>query len=207
MRELARSLAFWSALYTPLPGRPQLRGSLDLDQAIAALPRPKDQWAPLEAGTFSRIGELDGFPGAVEALGPPADPVSALSDLSAAVCVVLLSDSSLKPKPLDHTVTPIGAARILAPHLADVPGDELYRQLWQVNAAVLCGFAALPPADASGDADRKPPSRGELTSRAVDHKDPHVLKFTEVCVREHASSANPIYLLAAESVQKRTPPW
>src|SRR6516165_7842104 len=38
LRELSRALALWSALYTPLPGHPELKGLLGLGEAIAALP-------------------------------------------------------------------------------------------------------------------------------------------------------------------------
>jgi hypothetical protein len=38
---------------------------------------------------------------------------------------------------------------------------------------------------------------GELIAR-VEHKDPHVVKFTEACLRENAIRPDPAYLLAAQ---------
>src|SRR5262249_57655129 len=39
IEELASALAYWAAYYQTLPGVPQLRGPLDLDQAIEQVPK------------------------------------------------------------------------------------------------------------------------------------------------------------------------
>src|SRR5688500_762408 len=56
-RELAMGLAQWAAFYQALPVTPRLHGSLALDQAVARIPRPDQPWTPMEAITFSRLGE------------------------------------------------------------------------------------------------------------------------------------------------------
>jgi hypothetical protein len=206
-RELARALGLWAAVYTPLPGHPQLNGSLGLDEAIARLPRPTEPWAQIEAGTFSRMGELDGFPGAVEALGRPPAADDALSDLSAAFCRLLLDGSDLDPVPLVHTVTQIGAARILLPHLADLGSDAVYAHLWRVSAAIVCGFTPGSLDEMSeSNAVEEMISPAELVAQAVEHRDPHVLKLTEVCISEDWNRSDPVYLAAAEHVLRSTAP-
>ncbi|HEX6238517.1 MAG TPA: hypothetical protein VFZ68_15055 [Acidimicrobiales bacterium] len=206
--ELAKGLAFWAAAFKALPGRPRLDGPLPLPEAIARLPRPRDGWSMIEAGTFGRIGELHRFPAAVEALGPPASLDGALGDLTAAACRTVLSTSGPVAIGLVHAVTPVAAVRTLQPHLPGVTIDAVYAQLWHVNAAIVCGFTSPqatdpPPADDPAD----PPAPSELLARAVEHRDTHVLKFTEACLREHARSPDPIYLRAAGHVLAQLPPW
>jgi hypothetical protein len=206
LRELARALGLWAAVFTQLPGQPGLNGFLGLDRAIAGLPRPTDPWTPIEAGTFSRMGELDGFPIAVEALGPQGGD-DALSDLTAAFCRLLLGASDLDPIPLVHTVTPIGATRILLPYLAEMSSEAVYAHLWQVSAAIVCGFtpASLRMKGEVHDVDEII-APAELVARAVEHRDPHVLKFAEVCLSEHWHRSDPVYLIAAEHLLKTTAP-
>jgi hypothetical protein len=206
-RELARALGLWAAVYTPLPGHPGLYGSLGLDEAIAGLPRPADSWAPIEAGTFSRMGELDGFAAAVEALGRPPVDDGALSELSAAFCRFLLKSSEVDPIPLVHTVTPIGTSRILFPYLAELTSEAVYAHLWQVSAAIVCGFTPASIGQmGESDAVDEVISPDELIARAVEHRDPHVLKLTEVCMSEYWNRSDPVYLAAVEHVLKSTAP-
>lgn len=208
--ELAKGLALWASFFTTLPGRPQLRGPLSLDEALVRLPHPAEgSWSEIEAGTFARMGELSGFPEAVEALGPPPSSGDRLSELSQASCRIILAFPEVFPVPLVHTVTPIGAVRSLLPYLSGVPMDALYAQLWQVNAAIVCGFT--PPRSSlerlSPESVGEPLAAGELVARATEHKDPHVMKFTEACLREFAIRPDRVYLAAAESVLGRTPAW
>ena len=207
LRELARALGLWAAVYTPLPGHPELKGSLDLDSAIASLPRPTDAWAPIEAGTFSRMGELDRFSVAVEALGRPQAGDAAFSDLSAAFCRLLLEFPDLDPIPLVHMVTPIGAARSLLPYLSGLTLEAVYTHLWQVSAAIVCGFTPAPLRKNREVREvDETISPDELIARVIEHRDPHVLKFSEVCLSEHWNRSDPVYLVAAEHVLNNTSP-
>jgi len=49
------------------------------------------------------------------------------------------------------------------------------------------------------------PAPAEMAARAAEHGDPHVVKFTEACIRENALRPDPVYLLAAQHVLDRTP--
>jgi hypothetical protein len=106
-----------------------------------------------------------------------------------------------------HTVTPIGAARILLPYLPEFSLEAVYAHLWHVGAAIVCGFtpASLGRKAAAYDPE-KILSPAELMDRAVDHGDPHVLKFTEVCISENWARSDPVYLAAAAHVFDKTKP-
>jgi hypothetical protein len=207
--ELAKALAFWAGTFTTLPGRPVLAGTRSLDDAVARLPRPDDAWTPAEAGMFSRIGELPAFPDAVEALGPPASVEEALSDLTATFARLLLAQPDANPIGLIHAITPVAGARTLLPHLPSVSTRQLYTQLWHVDAAIATGFTPAPASEATAPdpGDTEPPDPSELVARAADHQDPHVVKFTEACLREHAVRSDPVYLLAARHAMDRIPSW
>ncbi len=206
--ELAKGLAAWAASYTVLPGTPVLDGDLGPDEAIARLPRPREAWSPIEAGTFSRLNEVAGYPAAVAALGPPADVHEGLSELTAAFCRTMLAYPDALPQGLVHAVTPIAAARSLVPCLPAASVDALYTRAWQVGAAIVVGFTPPPRRDRPTRVpDRAPLRPDELIARAVEHRDTHVVKFTEACAREHALRPDPVYLYAAQHLIERTPPW
>jgi hypothetical protein len=208
LNELALGLAYWAAMYTEVPGQPRLRGPLSIDAAIAGLPRPDQPWSPLEAGSFARMAELRDFPAALDAIGPPPGSIDeALGDLTAAFCRVLLAHPDGFPQGPVHMVTPIAATRTLVPYLSGVSGDALYANLWRTGAAIVCGF--LPPTAHGGatpDAGAVP-SPGDVIAHAVDHRDPHAIKFAEACVREHALRPDPAYLWAAKHVIDHLPRW
>jgi hypothetical protein len=219
--ELTLGLAYWAATLHTLPGsdRPGLGGTLSLDAAIAGLPRPIEPWSPVEAGTFSRIGELTGFPAAVAALAtPPPSLDDGLSDLTAAFCRVLLANPDVFPQGLVHAVTPVAAVRTLVPYLPDAVRDQLYARMWRTGAAIVCGFTPAdrggsavsgvgPAGDASRDGDGDVPSLEDVIADAVEHRDPHAIKFAEACAREHARRPDSVYLRAARHVVNRTPRW
>ena len=207
-RELARALAWWAGTYTELPGRPGLAGTLTLDEAIGALPRPATPWSPEDAGRFVHLHELDGFAGAVDELGAPRDPDLALGELTATYARMLVAHPEVHPFALLHAITPVAAARTLVPF---VPGGSavVYRHLWHVDAAIAASF--LPPGAGAVPAEEVDisgaPTPDELAARAADHGDVHVVKFTEACLREHARQPDPAYLAAAARLVDVMPPW
>jgi hypothetical protein len=208
LAELAKALAYWAGSYKTLPGRPTLAGARSLDEAITRIPRPHDAWTPIEAGQFSRVHELPDFANAVEALGRPASVDEALSDLTATFARMMLANPDVHPFGLVHAVTPVAGARTLVPFLPTLSTEQVYAQLWHVDAAIAAGFTRVPEAGAirSGH-DNDVPDLDELVARAAEHKDPHVVKFTEACLRESAIRPDPAYLLAAQHVIDKTPAW
>jgi hypothetical protein len=120
----------------------------------------------------------------------------------------LLANPVVFPVPLVHTVTPTGAVRTLLPYSSEYSIEALYSQLWHVNAAIVCGFTPPPASDRIAPANLGDvPASQEIVAQATEHMDPHVLKFTEACAREHALRPDPVYMFAAQSVLQRTPAW
>jgi hypothetical protein len=206
--ELAKGLAYWAGTYKALPGRPSLQGGRSLGEALAGIPRPEQAWTPIEAGMFARIHELDGFTEAVEALGPPPSIDDALSDLTATFARMMLANPDVHPFGLVHALTPVAGARTLLPYLPTVSIEQLYAQLWHVDAAITASFVPSTSDDLTRALEQDaPPPPDELAGRAAEHGDPHVVKFTEACTREDALRPDPNYLLAARHVADRTPAW
>jgi hypothetical protein len=162
---------------------------------------------------LSRLHELAAFPAAVAAAAPPPSLDEGLSDLTAAFCRVLLAHPQVFPQGLVHAVTPVAAVRTLVPFLPQEDRDALYARMWQTGAAIVCGFT--PPAggaDVSGPAGPgadggDEPAFDEVIGRAVEHREPHAIKFTEACAREHALRPDPVYARAARHVVDHMPPW
>jgi hypothetical protein len=207
--ELAVGLAYWAGTYRELPGTAQLRGRRTLPEAIAAVPRPPEPWTPVEAGQFERLGELGDFPDAVAALGPPRtdDP---LGELSLAFARVLVANEGAPPVGVVHSITPVVATRTLLNHVPELAVAPTFARLWTVGAGIVAGF--VPPGGPIGvDLDALDtvdvPSPGDLLDRVADHRDPHAVKITEACLREHASRPDPAYLLAARRVLDAVPSW
>lgn len=211
--ELAMGLAYWAGSYRPLPGDPRPAGTLSVPSALAAVPRPVEPWSPMEAGTFARMDELEGFPQAVDALAAPTGP-DPLGDLSLAFASVLLDHPEAPATALVHTVTPVVASRALLPYVPALSAEALYARLWQVDAAIVAGFVRPGPEPGAEPGPARDDTRGgsvplpdTLVGRAVEHGDPHVVKFTEACLREHARHPDDTYLLAAQRVVEVTAPW
>jgi hypothetical protein len=202
--ELARGLALWAATFQLLPGQPTLRGCHQLPQALAALPRPDVPSPMREAAVFSGLTELEQFEIAVESLGPPPPVTDPLSLLSASFCGEMLTHPDVSPVPLVHTVTPVAAARTLLAYMPDITAEDVYGLLWKVGAAVTVTFT---PQKTAGLIDLDAPSSRELVARAVEHRDPHALKFTDACVGEYALNPDPRYLHAADHVLRNVPGW
>jgi hypothetical protein len=92
------------------------------------------------------------------------------------------------------------------PYLPDVPVHRLYRRLWMVGAAITVSFT--PPTSSRAPAENADVSTpDELLARAVAHRDPHALKFTDACVREYGLNPDRVYLRAAEHVIGQLPAW
>jgi hypothetical protein len=204
--ELARGLATWAAFYQPLPATPRLQGSLSLDRAVAQLPRPDEPWTPMEAVSFSRLGDVPGWDAAVQALEAPRAAEDALSDLTAGFCRVLSAGGDALTHWAVHVVTPAAAIRTLLPLVPELPIETVYAHLWQVNAALVTGL--MRPTGAASTPPTEPaPTPAQLAARAAEHGDFHVVKFTEAALREHALRPEPAYLLAAQRFLDLAPAW
>ncbi|MFI9024432.1 questin oxidase family protein [Streptomyces sp. NPDC053560] len=214
LTELARGLAYWAARYRALPGSADFRGTADLAQAVADLPRElmADSLHPPEARVVSRerLHRIDAIPGYAEALRAvaPKDPQLLLSDMTAEFAGLYLVHTEIYPIPLLHGVTLPAAVRFVLPHL---PGDmhlPTVAAVWQLHVALLLSFTGGRRGEATARETALragAPPFAELTARAVEHKDEHVIKFTEACLRENGLRPDPRYAAAVQAAQQRIP--
>ncbi|WP_368396688.1 hypothetical protein [Streptomyces sclerotialus] len=211
LAELARGLAYWAARFTQLPGRPHLRGELDIAGAVAALPRFRGEVAVTPPVAKERLQRLDTLPGYSEGLGLVApDHVQwLLSEMTTEFAGVYLAHDEIFPVPLIHAVTAPAAVRLVLPHLPLEQHEPSVAALWQVHTALLLAFTR----DRRGEDDAvrratetEAPPFDDLTARAVAHGDEHVIKFTEACLREHALRPDPRFPAAALAAQQRIGP-
>jgi len=68
------------------------------------------------------------------------------------------------------------------------------------------GFTPPPPLGEQPGLDaRDAPTAADVSARAGEHQDPHVIKFAEACARENALRPDPVYMLAAQHVLEHMP--
>lgn len=203
VRELGRGLALWAATATAVPGPRTLGGPASLEEAVARLP-PAVGWTVAEAASLSRLGEVEGFVPAVEALAPlEGDPLGRLVDAFGRA-VVELSGAALVP--LVHAVTATAAARLLLPLVPPEAGEEVVATAWRTGAAVLVSFAGRPAPQ-----DRPAPEVvalgwDDLAERARAGGDAHAIKVVEACWREHRLDGGAALHAAAAHVVDRLAP-
>lgn len=193
-RELAQGLAYWAARYQALPEKPGAPGGLQASQAIGRVPiLPADRRGRgLISDTLAGLSEVPAFADVAGLVDVNA--AGFLSDLTETFAGVYLAQARPGTRiAFIHAVTGPSAVRLLLPHLGPEAGPLLLRYAWQVAAAVYGGYAGAP----SPPAEPKPWSRDDLIDSAVATGDEHAFKFTEACLREHALSPRPVYLIAA----------
>jgi hypothetical protein len=208
--ELASGLAYWAARYQRLPGTPSLSGRQNLDEAIAELPRLDRAVRPTGPGISGRLlalFDLHALPTALDGWGPSTLDASALDDLIAAGARVVASRSDA-PIAYCHAVTAPAAVRMILAHLPVEMHRAAVAACWQVVASIVAAFAAEPEPAGDGTGDTPVPAPGELAPLALAHGDDHVLKLTEACLRQFASTGDPTLLVAADRFRRRIrPAW
>jgi hypothetical protein len=207
LTELARGLAYWAGRYTDLPGQTLWTGQHLLGDAIRALPRlPRDT----SAAPGQRLRHLGDYPGYVEALNAlaPQHTQWLLSEMTAEFAGVYLAHPEVIPVPLVHGVTAPAAVRLVLPHLPDELHQPSLAALWQVHTALLLAFTSDHGTEDTARRqaiETDTPAFDELSARALEHGDEHVIKFTEACLREHGLRPDPRYPAAALAAHQRIP--
>jgi Questin oxidase-like len=201
-RELADGLAYWAADYMPLPAERHRSARAMPSDAIARV-----QTIPLETrrGNFGALtdalAQLDSFPpfkDTLDAVDPSGDAHAFLSDLTATFARVFLANArdTYTTIAFVHAVTGPSALRPLLPYLRDTTAHAALAYAWQAAAAMYATFGTR--ADLSRFEQVKAGNENELVERAIECGDEHAIKFTEVCLREHALNPNPAFMAAAD---------
>lgn len=197
--ELAEGLAYWAANYSTLPESRAMAPVRRLpSRSLESVPGvPADQRV-LHGSITDRLAPVQhfqpfaGVADLVETSGDGSRFISDLTETFAGVFLATVPPGSLIT--FIHGVTGPSAVRLLLPHLDAPTRSETLRYAWQGAAALYSGFGGVAPKpQAAGPL----PERDDLIDRAIATGDEHAIKFTEACLREHALSAKPVYLLAA----------
>ena len=199
IEEFGVALAYWAAYYRKLPGVPHLAGSLDYDQALGQIPLflrgQSRRGAPREVYLRVMAAHADEFSAAVDRAAEPQSVEAAISSLTEAGARLYLANASRQPLVLLHTVTVPAALRLLLPHLPPGLQKTALAYVWQNVAAVAAVYGDEKPSDSE---DWHPKDESVIIERSIETDDPHALKLTEACIREHRLNPQPVYLAAAE---------
>jgi Questin oxidase-like len=200
-RELADGLAYWAAEYLPLPASRHTVAHTKPSEAIARVPMIPPEIRRGNFGAFTdALAQLDSFPpfkDTLDAVDPSGDASAFLSDLTATFARVFLANAHdiYTTIAFVHAVTGPSALRPLLPYLRDNSVHAALAYAWQTAAAMYATFGTR--SDLSRFDEIKLGSKDELIDRAIACGDEHAIKFTEVCLREHALKPDPAFLAAA----------
>jgi hypothetical protein len=153
------------------------------------------------SGAFTdALAQLDSFPPfneTLDAVDSSGDAGAFLSDLTATFARVFLANAHdvYTTIAFVHAVTGPSALRPLIPYLRDKTVHDALAYAWQTAAAMYATFGTRT--DLSRFGETKVESKDELIDRAIVCGDEHAIKFTEVCLREHALKPDPAFLAAA----------
>ncbi|HEV2170346.1 MAG TPA: questin oxidase family protein, partial [Candidatus Binatus sp.] len=201
-REFADGLAYWAADYMALPAERHAPVRAKPSDAIARV-----QMIPMEArsgnfGAFTdalaKLDAFEPFKQTLDGVDPSGDASAFLSDLTATFARVFLANAhdTYTTIAFVHAVTGPSALRPMLPYLSDATARAGLAYAWQAAAAMYATFGTRT--DLPGPPEPKLWNRDELFGRAIACGDEHAIKFTEVCLREHALNPEPAYLAAAE---------
>jgi Questin oxidase-like len=203
-RELADGLAYWAADYLPLPAARRTAARATPSAAIACVQMiPPENRRGNSGSLTAALAQLDSFEpfkDTLDAVDPTGDASAFISDLTATFARVFLANAhdAYTTIAFVHAVTGPSAIRPLLPYLRDTTVRAALAYAWQAAAAMYATFGTSADL-AHIDKDRlKVSDEDELVERAIACGDEHAIKFTEVCLREHAFNPAPAFFAAAD---------
>lgn len=209
-RELAAALAYWAARYQAVAAVPRADGRLTPLEALARIPLvpSHERRASLIFDQVKEVDHLAGFDEAVNAVedfGRAASADDALDTIVDGAARAYLACARRTEIAFVHTITGPAALRLLLPFFPDEEARRVaVAHAWVVVAAITAAYAAGPPL--GGTVETESTSWPELADAAIADGDEHTIKLVEACRREHARSASPALLAAAQKVTRLIKP-
>ncbi len=208
-RELARGLAYWSARYQPLPGRPGSgeTPALALEDDFSSWPLVREPES--RSGIFfEAIRRLDNFPAfsaAIERFERPGpeDLNAFLSSLCRIAAATYLAHPDARI-PYVHMLTIPSAVRLVAPLLEEQDVCLSAAYAFQAMAAMHSLFGeglAIP--EPEEEVGRVAKDWDEIRYHAARSIQEHSIKMTEACWREDRRAPDPIFRRAAADAALR----
>jgi hypothetical protein len=194
-RELAHALAYWAAVYEPLPQLAAPSGRLSCEQVLAAIAgdgafagkRPPGRSIIQRARAAARMPNLT-----MHAASTDAQRL----DLDSIARAMLGAYAASGDFTLLHCVTGTHAFRLLMPYAGDV--RAAVRDLWASLLATYVGSGAPFPGGwglAGSDSLDWP----AIHARALDREDEHDIKLAYTCWREWQHRGDDLYRRAASA--------
>lgn len=210
-RELAMGLGYWAARHARLPGRPGAR-PVDGRGPAEAVARVVPVAPELRRGTLftEQLAALEGdaaWRDVVESIDLArfdADRSAWISDLCGSMASLYLRHPEARIAYV-HTVTAPSALRLVLPHLDERTARRAAGAAFQ-TAIGLHAVASSGRAQETGpdpEVEALAGSPAEIRYRAACSLEEHAIKMTEACLREHAASADPVFLRAAADAALR----
>jgi hypothetical protein len=205
LRELAHGLGYWSARYEELPVRaPDLTGSRPVGQVIdatAAMDQGHLSDAPGIMPRLLQVDRMKGYQKALEEASLGQTVEATLTDVTAAAARAFVTHPG-PAIPLVHSVTAPAAVKLVLPHLPATLHRASLARAVEISSALVATFGSPATQPVPNDI----PAVDELVGRVVEHRDEHVIKMAEACLREYAVRPDPHYLLAAEAALQAIDP-
>jgi|SRR5208282_2576651 len=201
-RELADGLAYWAAGYLALPADRRSAARAMPSKAIARVQMIPPEIRRANSGAFTdALAQLDSFEpfkDTLDAVDPTGDACAFISDLTATFARVFLANArdTYTTIAFVHSVTGPSALRPLLPYLRDATACTTLPYAWQAAAAMYATFGSS--ADLGRIDETEVWDEDGLIERAIACGDEHAIKFTEVCLREHALNPDPAFFAAAD---------
>ena len=194
--ELAHGLAFWAARYRAMPVEARPAGAR-VGVALAMVPRLADQ-SGFIAHRIGRLSSTPGWSDAVRDVRPAqaAEVPDRLHELVDAAGRAYLAYGHGAPVLLVHTATAPNAVRHVLPALPERLWPASFDAAWAAAAAIVAMYAPARVRDAHTASLSDDPVAEALT-RAAEHRDEHVLKFTDTAVDVYERTQDPSVPAAA----------
>ena len=181
--ELAQALAYWAALWRPVPALVP-SGQRSARDALPAVPPLAQQ----EGRAYERLARLAALPGwaeSVTALRPVREPSQVLSDVVDAALRTYAGRAHGEPVMLVHAVTAPAAVALVLPSLPIALHRVAVETAWTTSAALVSAYAAPDARPA-----RTPPTSADAAvDQALAHGDAHAVKLVEAAMRAADSRA------------------
>ncbi len=203
--ELASGLAVWASTYLELPSSYDSDSDLSPKDAIGKVPFVPKEKKKFSGTIVSSLEGLHDFPEFRPVIGFVKSPVQTenrISELTEIFSKVFLknTDDLLTAIVFVHSVTSVSAFRNLLPYIKKTDQEKILQYSWQTSAALYSIFGKRNDFEILEFGSIE--SREEMIESAIQHGDEHVIKFTEVCLKEYDLNPSPVYLAAAKYSRK-----
>ncbi|MET0594071.1 MAG: questin oxidase family protein [Polyangiaceae bacterium] len=197
-RELAAGLAYWASTFHRLPDEPRESAKLSVERAIDRLEMvpANRRGSGSIVDRLAPLSQMPSFANASDLVAFDADLAATLAEITRAFARVYCANAGDRDGRIArlHAVTGASAVRPILPYLPPSSHRALVRYVWQLDAAV---YATHATRGASAPAIEPFSSSADLVAAAVDTRDEHAIKLTEVALREDAIARDSAFQLAA----------